>query len=1033
MLIAVGLTAASARAIVPWTNSINIANVKVVTNSPYLAIPDNNTDNTAAIQAAINAAAGGGTTNGLLGGTVEIPAGTNAYLCGPLTLSSHVNLQIDAGAILRMLPITRWPGGTTSAGNFISGNNLQDIELSGSGAIDGQGAPWWPYAYTNGATRPSMLSLNSCNRTLVQNLTLSNSPMFHIAIGGNAANSTVQGVTVRAPASNDPTNPSHNTDACDVSGTNVLVQNCNISNGDDDFTCGGGTHDVLLTNNVYGHGHGISIGSYTDSGGVSNITIINCTMSGTEGGLRIKSDDGRGGVVQNISYLNIGMTNVAIPIQVYSYYLQVGTPSGVTPSQAAGEAVLSVSNTTPIYRNILYSNINCTAVSGYPLGIIWARTELPATNIVFNRVNITSYNSFDCYNVSGARFIDCNLQPPAGTPTFQLFNAQVVVSNSVVGTNLVTVSGLTTNGYGNGLVLANATAALSVTNAIANAPVSLASSTLTVSNNMQLPATVPVNFTLGTNATTLAVVGNLALAGTNNIYAGPGFTNGTYPLFTYTGTLAGNLPVLGTVPLGYNFALLTNVVGQVRLSVTSTNYVPPPTPIGLTATAGNGQVVLTWLAATGATGYNLGRSTVNGGPYSIITTTAATNVTDTLVTNGTTYYYVVAAVGAGGPGTNSAQVAATPLAPIPNPGTVLADVFGTSTVGSSTPSAPTPSSVSYQVLSSKAWSPSPTVGSGHLKFGIGNTGSGCVEVQALFTTNPVVLASVGDNLSLMIGFTNTSGLLTQSGALGFGIYASGQNQPVPGGLNGTMVNTTAANATGNAQSWTGYFGLLYCTNGSSQICTRSPQTGTGANNQDLVTLGSSASFANPAAGGLGTANSAASVLLTAGAAYTELLSLTLVATNTLAITNTLYSGTGTNGTQLSQFGAIASGASYLTNSFDALAMGWRVTSSSSATAIDINQIMVADNLAANPATSSISYLKFLSPPSLSGTTLTISATNTGAGPIYLLTTTNLTQAASAWTPVWTNVLTGSGTFTTNLANVVNKSLGGQFFCLSTNN
>ena len=153
--------------------------------------------------------------------------------------------------------------------------------------------------------------------------------MFHIALSGGG-NVTVSGVTVRAPSSSDPLTPGHNTDACDVSGTNILVQNCNISVGDDDYTCGGGTHDVLLTNNTYGEGHGVSIGSYTD-GGVSNITVMNCTFNGTQNGVRIKSDTGRGGLVQNINYFNLGMTNVNFPIQLYAYYNVVGTPSSITP------------------------------------------------------------------------------------------------------------------------------------------------------------------------------------------------------------------------------------------------------------------------------------------------------------------------------------------------------------------------------------------------------------------------------------------------------------------------------------------------------------------------------------------------------------------------------------------------------------------------------------------------------------------------------------------------------------------------------
>jgi hypothetical protein len=70
----------------------------------------------------------------------------------------------------------------------------------------------------------------------------------------------------------------------------------------------------------------------------------------------------------------------------------------------------------------------------------------------------------------------------------------------------------------------------------------------------------------------------------------------------------------------------------------------PANPIGLTATRGIGQVVLTWTASTGAASYEVRRGTASGGPYntSVATPVLATS-TDTTVTNDTTYYYVVIA------------------------------------------------------------------------------------------------------------------------------------------------------------------------------------------------------------------------------------------------------------------------------------------------------------------------------------------------------------------------------------------------------
>ena len=657
-VLAVLLLAMKATAIVPWSILINTNNVIVVTNIPYGAVGDGIFTNTTAISNAVVAAAAGGTTNGLIGGTVEIPPGI--FLCGPLVLKNNVNLQVDAGAILRMLPLNSYPmtwitnGANywfTNTPNFISGTSLTNIEISGSGAIDGQGAPWWPYANTNNAVRAIMISLNGCNRQLIQNLTLSNSPMFHIAIGGSAKNSTVQGVTVFAPAS------SPNTDACDVSGTNTLVQNCNISVGDDDFTCGGGTHDVLLTNNVYGTGHGISIGSYTDSGGVSNITVINCTISGAVNGIRIKSDIGRGGLVQNINYCNIGITNVNFPIQIYGYYRWYGTPSGITPQIAAStNAVSPLDPNTPVFRNITFSNITATSASGYPIGILWARTEMPMTNIIFNKVNLTGDRSFDLYNVNGAQFIDSNLKVSASNPTFAIFNAQTVITNTAPTNRLNTFDGLTTNGYGNSLAFYNALGSLKNTNVLDNGPLTLSASTLTVSNPLTLFPTTVLNFILGTNPAKLAVIGNLALGGTNYIAAGSGFTNGIYTLMTYTGTLSGSWPALGAVPANYNYSFNTNTAAQVNLLVTL------PAPTNLVATATNLLLNLKWNAVGGATNYNLKRGTMTGGPYPLVFGgLTATNYADANVTNAVKYFYIVTAAGAGGESTNSLQASATPL------------------------------------------------------------------------------------------------------------------------------------------------------------------------------------------------------------------------------------------------------------------------------------------------------------------------------------------------------------------------------------
>src|SRR3990167_2261424 len=97
----------------------------------------------------------------------------------------------------------------------------------------------------------------------------------------------------------------------------------------------------------------------------------------------------------------------------------------------------------------------------------------------------------------------------------------------------------------------------------------------------------------------------------------------------------------------------------------------PSVPTGVSASAGNQQVTISWTASSGATSYNIYWSTTSG-----VTKTTGTQIanatspyTHTGRTNGTTYYYVVTAVNSYGEDSESRDVSGTPVAPTP---TILA-------------------------------------------------------------------------------------------------------------------------------------------------------------------------------------------------------------------------------------------------------------------------------------------------------------------------------------------------------------------------
>src|SRR6185295_419275 len=99
------------------------------------------------------------------------------------------------------------------------------------------------------------------------------------------------------------------------------------------------------------------------------------------------------------------------------------------------------------------------------------------------------------------------------------------------------------------------------------------------------------------------------------------------------------------------------------VSATPQAAAPPAAPAGLTASAGNAQVSLNWTASTGATSYNVKRSTTSGGPYALVGGATGTSFTNSGLTNGTTYFFVVSALNGGGESANSTQVSATPTQP----------------------------------------------------------------------------------------------------------------------------------------------------------------------------------------------------------------------------------------------------------------------------------------------------------------------------------------------------------------------------------
>ncbi|TKH45054.1 adhesin [Paenibacillus terrae] len=110
---------------------------------------------------------------------------------------------------------------------------------------------------------------------------------------------------------------------------------------------------------------------------------------------------------------------------------------------------------------------------------------------------------------------------------------------------------------------------------------------------------------------------------------------------------------------------------------------PPAAPTGLTATAINRQVALSWNSVAGAVTYDVYKGTTLGSYEStpVATVSGATySYTETGLTNGVTYYFVIKASNAGGNSDNSNEASATPQVSVPGVPVLLPATAGDSRV-----------------------------------------------------------------------------------------------------------------------------------------------------------------------------------------------------------------------------------------------------------------------------------------------------------------------------------------------------------------
>ena len=302
----------------------------------------------------------------------------NAYLSGPLTIPEGVTLLVDKGVTLFASrdPADYDVNGPGTCGTIPSKGpckafitiRAKNLGIMGDGVIDGRGGAkllgqdisWWGLAVKGEPTDalpngipysdPRLISAANADGFTMYRITLHDSPNFHVGVS-RTDGFTAWGVhlktPVHEPGPNDPR--PRNTDGIDPgSSTNITIAHSWIDNGDDNVAIKTGvTHMSVIDNHFYS-GHGMSIGSETNTGD-SFLLVDGLTEDHTTSGIRIKSNATRGGLVENMTYRNICMRDVPIPIAISPYYNNQTVEGFVDPG-IKGTRI-------PEYRSITLENI----------------------------------------------------------------------------------------------------------------------------------------------------------------------------------------------------------------------------------------------------------------------------------------------------------------------------------------------------------------------------------------------------------------------------------------------------------------------------------------------------------------------------------------------------------------------------------------------------------------------------------------------------------------------------------------------------
>lgn len=358
------------------------------------AVGDGKTNNTAAIQKALNACSASG------GGEVIVPAGN--FLTGSILLGPRTILRLEKDSILTGSPNredypvvnVRWEGEwRPGMRSLIAMNHVDHVGVVGEGKLVGpppELSTLRPNASSGNPRGPSMIEPIECKDVRLEGFSLTYQRMWNVHLT-YCDDVVVRNVTIRSTLTNG--------DGVDIdSCRNVLVEGCDIDSGDDAVCLKSGrgmeavriarpTENVIIRNCSLGSNFaGVGLGTEM-SGGIRNVRIEHIVFTRGSNGIFVKSKTGRGGFMENVT-----CSDWEVKPEVHNAI----NFDLVTKGNRAYEEVPGLDG-IPHVANLSFTNIKMTA--GNLLVATAIAPEKPVENLSVSNVTGTCTNGVNVANI----------------------------------------------------------------------------------------------------------------------------------------------------------------------------------------------------------------------------------------------------------------------------------------------------------------------------------------------------------------------------------------------------------------------------------------------------------------------------------------------------------------------------------------------------------------------------------------------------------------------------------------------------------